>query len=242
MHSTRTADTSQSRAARVAGAALLLAIAIVVIANYGISFRLIVPDNALDTAQNITAHETLFRVNIACNLLYVVDLLVLAAALYIVLKPTSWNLALVAALFRVVFALMWAGAALGMLGALRLLGEAAYLPVFATGQLQTLARLRLSEAYDAYYIGLPFWGLASTACSLLWLRSRYIPRALAVYGVASSVWCVLCAFAFVAVPHFDRTIDAWLYDVPLVLFELALGLWLVLKGLRATDSDASRER
>ena len=146
--------------------------------------------------------------------------------------------ALAAAFFRVVFALVWVAAALEMLGALRLLGDAAYLPVFTTGQLQTIARLHISEAYDAYYIGLPFWGLASTACSLLWLKSRYVPRALAVYGVASSAWCVVCAFAFIALPHFDKTINAWLFDMPLVLFELALGLWLLLKGLRTVESDA----
>ena len=236
----RTPDPFQTQAARVAGVALLLAIAIVVIANYGISFRLVVPDNAVDTARNITSHETLFRINIAGDLLYVVDLLVLAAALYIVLKPANWLLALLAAFFRVVFALLWAVAALEMLGALRLLGDAGYLPAFATGQLHTLARLRISEAYDAYYIGLPFWGLASTACSLLWLKSRYIPRGLAAYGVASSVWCVFCAFAFIALPHFDSTVNASLFDVPLVLFELALGLWLLFRGLRTADSGASR--
>ena len=238
MNPTHTPDRFQTQAARVAGAALLLAIAIVVAANYGISFRLIVPSNAVDTARNIMAHETLFRVNIACDLLYVVDLLILAAALYVVLKPAGRTGALVAALFRVVFAVVWAVAALGMLGALRLLGDAGYLPVFAAAQLQTLARLRLSEAYDAYYIGLPFWGLASTVCSVLWLKSRYIPRVLAGYGVLSSVWCVLCAFAFIVLPHFDKTVNAWLYDMPVVLFELALGLWLLFKGLRIPEQMA----
>ncbi|MEJ2421203.1 MAG: DUF4386 domain-containing protein [Acidobacteriota bacterium] len=227
-----TPDRIQSQAARVAGIALLLAIAIIVAANYGVSFRLIIPNNAVETARNIAAHETLFRINIACDLLYVVDLLVMAAALYVVLKPAGWILALAGVLFRVVFALAWVAAALAMLGSLRFLDEAAYLPVFATGQLQTLARLRLYQAHDAYYTGLPFWGLASTVCSILWLKSRYIPRTLAVYGVASSAWCVFCAFAFIAFPHFDKTVNAWLFDMPLVLFEVALGLWLLIKGLR----------
>lgn len=234
----RTLDTSQTKAARVAGITLLLAMAIIVLANYGISFRLIVPGNAVDTARNIATHELLFRVNIACDLFYLADLLALLAALYVVLKPINGNLALVATFFRLVFALVWAVVALKMLGALRLLGEAAYLSVFATSQLQTLARLRLSDANDAYYIGLPFWGLASTVCSLLWLKSKYIPRILAAYGVVSSVWCVICAFAFIAFPHFDKMVNANLFDVPLVIFELALGLWLLLKGLRVPDSNA----
>ena len=51
--------------------------AIVVLANYGINIRLIVPGNAAETARTIMAHETLFRINIACNLIYVVSLVVL---------------------------------------------------------------------------------------------------------------------------------------------------------------------
>jgi len=74
---------SQRKAARVVGFTFLFAMAIVVFANYGISFRLIVPGNAVDTARNIMAHETLLRINIACNLIYVVNVVVLLAALYV---------------------------------------------------------------------------------------------------------------------------------------------------------------
>jgi hypothetical protein len=56
MNSIGTVDASHSKAARVAGFSFLLAMAIVVLANYGISFRLIVPGNAVDTARNIMAH------------------------------------------------------------------------------------------------------------------------------------------------------------------------------------------
>jgi len=225
-------DESQRKAARVAGFTFLFAMAIVVIANFGINFRLIVPGDAAETARNILAHETLFRFNIACNLIYVVNIVVLLAALYVILKPVNRNLALVAAFCRLVFALMWGVTALDTLGALRLLGDAAYLPVFKTDQLQTLARLHIAASWDAYYVGLPFWGLASTVCSYLWFKSRYIPRALAVFGVISSAWCVICAFAFIAFPHFDAKIGLSWFDVPMVIFEMALGLWLLIKGLR----------
>jgi hypothetical protein len=227
-------DESQRKAARVAGFTFLFAMAIVVLANYGINFRLIVPGNAVDTARNILAHETLFRINIACNLIYVVTIVALLSALYVILKPVNRNLALIAAFCRLVFALMWGITALNTLGALRLLGDAAYLPVFKADQLQTLARLNIAASNDAYYVGLPFWGLASTVCSYLWFKSRYIPRALAAFGVISSAWCVICAFAFIAFPHFDATVNASWFDVPMAIFELALGLWLLLKGLSPT--------
>jgi hypothetical protein len=229
---TNTIDESQRKAARVAGFTFLFAIVIVILANYGINFRLIVPGNAVDTARNIMAHETLFRLNIACNLIYVVNVVVLLATLYVILKPVNRNLALVAVFFRLVFALMWGITALNTLGALRLLGDAAYLPVFKADQLQTLARLHLTASYDAYYVGLPFWGLASTVCSYLCFKSRYIPRVLAAFGVISSSWCVICAFAYLVFPSFTNTVDASWFDVPMVMFEMALGFWLLIKGLR----------
>ncbi len=227
-----TVDESQLKAARVAGFAFLFAMAIVVIANYGINFRLSVPGNAAETARNILAHETLFRLNIACNLIYAATIVVLLAALYVILKPVNPGLALIAGFCRLVVVLMWAVGALNSLGALRLLGDAAYLPVFGADQLQTLARLQLTAGYDAYYVGLPFWGLASTVCGFLWFKSRYIPRALAACGAISSAWCVICVFAFIVFPYFDETVNAYWFDSPMVIFEMVLGLWLLFKGLR----------
>jgi len=177
-------------------------------------------------------HETLLRINIACNLIYVVNVVVLLAALYVILKPVNRNLALVAAFCRLVYASMWGITALNTLGALRLLGNAAYLPVFEADQLQTLARLHIAASFDAYYVGLPFWGLASTVCSYLWFKLRYIPRALSAFGVISSAWCVICAFAFIVFPNFDETVNAYWFDLPMVIFEMALGFWLLFKGLR----------
>jgi hypothetical protein len=231
MNSITTPDNSQRKAARVAGCTFLLAMAIVAIANLGINFRLIVPGNAVDTARNVMAHETLFRLNIACNLVYVLSIVVLLAALYVILKPVNRSLALIAALCRLLLAFMWGITALNTLSALRLLGSAAYLPVFQADQLQTLARLHLASSYDAYYVGLPFWGLASTVCSYLWFKSGYIPRALAAFGVITSAWCVICGFVFIVFPHFEAAVGASWFDVPMVIFEMVLGLWLLLRGL-----------
>ncbi len=227
----RTTDESQRNAARVAGFTFLFSMAIVVFANYGISFRLSVPGNAAETAQNIIANEGLYRINIACNLLYGATILVLLSALYVILKPVDRNLALVAALCRLVVALMWCVTALNMLGALRLLGGGTYLSVFEADRLLALASLHRDASYDAYYIGLPFWTLASTVCSYLWFKSGYIPRALAAFGMIASAWGVFCAFAFVISPDFQNTVHPGWFDMPMVIFEMALGIWLLFKGL-----------
>jgi len=55
-------DNSQRTAAKVAGIALLFSMVIVVFANYGLLNPLLVRGNAAETARNIMAHETQFRV------------------------------------------------------------------------------------------------------------------------------------------------------------------------------------
>ena len=225
-------DDSQRKAARIAGFMLLFGMAIVMFGYFYISSNLIVPGNAAETARNIVAHEALFRINIACDLLYVASVAVLLAALYVILKPVNRFLALAAAFCRLVSATMWLVTALKMLGALRLLGDAAYLQVFGADRLQALVRLHLGVSFDAYYVGLPFWALASTICGCLWFKSRYIPRALAGFGVIASAWCVLCAFAFIAFPNFDKIVDLSLFDLPMSIFEMATGFWLLFRGLR----------
>ena len=204
--STNRLEPEHQTAARVAGSICLFTMAIVVFANYVIYNPLIVPGNAAETARNIVAHERLFRVAVACNIIYCAGVVVLLAALYVVLKPVNWGLALVGALCRLVFALMWLLTALNMLPALRLLGSASYWQVFETDRLQALARAHLSANFDAYYVGLPFFGLAATVCSYLWLKSNYIPKGLAAFGVISSSWFVICAFVFIIFPTSTRSL------------------------------------
>ena len=227
-------DHSQRKAAKVAGFSLLFAIAIVIFSNYSITFRLIVPD-AAETARNILANITLFRISIVSNLIYLATVIIMSTSLYVILKPANKNLALAAVFFRLIYGLIWGVVALNMFGAVRLLGNAAFLSAFATEQLQTLARLHLKNSWDAYYLGLPFWGLASAVCSYLWLRSGYIPRVLAFFGIISSIWCVICAFVFIIYPDFEKTIGLSLFDVPLVMFEITLGFWLLIKGLKPAE-------
>jgi len=237
---TNTIESLQRSAAKVAGVSLLFSMVIVVFANYVLLNPLIVRGNAAETAKNIMAHETQFRVALTCFLIYSASVIVLLAALYIILKPVNQGLALVGALFRLVFALMWLLSTLNMLGALRLLSGASYLQILEPDRLQALARVSVAGTFDDYYIGLPFFGLGATVCAWLWLKSNYIPKGLAVFGVISSAWCVICAFVFLIFPDFAKPVDPYWFDSPMAIFELILSFWLLFKGLRTPDHLANK--
>jgi len=233
---TLTITKEQQCAAKVAGITGLLAMAIVVFGNYVLLNPLIVPGNAVETAQNILVHERAFRLTVVCFLSYSLISLVLLSALYVMLKPVSRGLALAAALCRLVFAMLWLLGSLQMLGALRLLGHAAYLQVFEMDRLQVLARVTIAATFDDYYVGLPFFSLALTICSYLWLKSNYVPRWLSWFGIASSAWCVICAFVYLLFPGFAKPVDPYWFDSPMAMFELILSFWLLFRGLKSPSA------
>ncbi|HJT81269.1 MAG TPA: DUF4386 domain-containing protein [Chthoniobacterales bacterium] len=224
-------EPGQHRAARIAGISYLLSTIIVVFANYGLLNPLIAAGDATRTAQNILAHELQFRIGLTGFVLYSIVTVVLLVALYVVLKPVNRTLALIGALFRLVFAMLWLLAGLNLLGTLRLLGSAKYLQVFEPERLHTLARFYLASTFDDYYVGLPFFGLAATICAYLWLKSKYIPGWLAWFGVISSAWCVICAFAYLLIPRFGKTVNPYWFDSPMALFEIVVSIWLLARGL-----------
>jgi Domain of unknown function (DUF4386) len=230
-------DNSQRTAAKVAGVAGLLAFVLVVFGNYFLLEPLIIPRNAVDTAHNILAHQTQFRLALTCFITYGVGAIVLASALYVILAPVNRGLALAGALFRLVFAILWLIAPLNSLAALRLLGDAPYLKVFEPDRLQALARALIAGSFDDYYVGLPFFGLAATVCAWLWLKSRYIPRGLSIFGVIGSAWCVFCAFVYLIFPHFNKIVNDYIFDTPMALFELIVSVWLLFKGLNPVQSN-----
>jgi hypothetical protein len=223
-------DESQRKAARVAGFAYLITLVTVVYANFGIHDRLIVASNA-ETARNIVEHERLFRIGVAGDLIYCAGIVVLLAALYVVLEPVSRGLALLAAFWRLVFVSMWLAMTLNLFNALRLLTGADYSRAFDAAPLQALASLYLGSRFDYYYVGLLFGALASTVCGCLWFKSRYIPRALAGFGVISSAFCVACTLAFYIFPNFNKLVNLWWFDSPMTVFDIVLSFWLLFKGL-----------
>jgi Domain of unknown function (DUF4386) len=229
-------DNSQRVAAKVAGISGLLAVVIVIFGNYVLLGPLIVPGKAAETAQNFVAHSTQVRTALICFLTYGLSVVVLLAALYVILRPVDRLLALIGALFRLVFALLWLLTTLNLLGALRLVGNAPYLQALEPVHLQVLARLQIAASFDDYYVGLPFFALAATVCGYLWFKSGYIPRSLAAFGVIASAWCVICAFVFLVFPGFDKTVNAYWFDSPMAIFELILSVWLLSKGIRTQNA------
>ena len=204
---TRPIDSSQRKAAKIAGLACLFSLVFMTVGlnHFGIFAGFAVKDPA-KAAHYVLAHETLFRLGIAGDVLCGVGLLLLSAALYVVLRPVDQNLALFAFSSRLFHAITWLLLPMNLFTALRLLNRADYVRAFPADQLPSVARLYLS-GYDQISVGLLFWDLGVMVGSYLWLRSGYVPRALAAFGTLASAWCAVCALGLYIVPDFPKRVS-----------------------------------
>jgi len=230
-------DPSQRRAARVVGITYLCALVPAVFAEFYVRGQLIAPD-APRTALNIITHESLFRLGIASNLIVFALDVALITSLYVVLERVDRSLALMAMAWGLIETAILVVTTLNDLDVLRILSGADYLKTFDPSRLEALARLSVGAHGAAYGVGLVLAGLRSTTFCYLWLRSRLVPRALALFGVVASVLMGVCSFCFIISPQLGKVIPVAIYGGPIFLFELTMGLWLVLKGLAANPRRA----
>jgi hypothetical protein len=223
-------DTSQRTAARVVGFTYLFAMATAVL-SFWIRGSLIVAGNAAETARNIMASESLFRMGIASDLMTFVADIVLITALYVVLRPVNRNLALLATFWRLMETAVLVVVTLNGFDVLRVLSGAEYLGAFEADRLQALARLSLGAYGTGYNVGFVFLGLGSAVFAWLWFQSNYIPRALAALGVFSSLLLAAANFAFILSPGLSRAVGMG-YMAPMGIFEVAMGFWLLFRPLK----------
>ena len=103
---------------------------------------------------------------------------------------------------------------------------------------------RVIEAVPSPESGAIFFAVGSTLFSWLFLRGRMIPIALAWFGVVASI--VLAAILVVqraglfAVATNWFSSATWLVWFPMLIFEVTLALWLIVKGV-ATPRRSSRQ-
>ena len=225
-------DTSQRTAAWVVGFCYLFAMAAAVLAEFYVRAHLLVPDNPAATADNIVAHERLFRLGIASHLVACVTDVVLITALYIVLRPINRSLALLAMFWRLMETAILVVLSLPDFDVLRLLSGAAYLRGLEGDLVRSLATLSIGAHGAGYDVALLFFGFGSTLFCYLWFQSRYIPRILAAWGMFASLLFVPLMFAFILFPDVARAITAPFYAAPIALFEVTTGAWLLLRGIR----------
>jgi len=195
---------------------------------------LIVPRDPTATANNILGSEMLFRVGLAGEMLTCVCDVALAMILYFLLRPVSRNLALLAAFFRLTFVGIYGVAKLFEIAALAALGGADYLKAFEPQQLHDLAYVSLNVHSLGYGASLLFFGFCCVLFGYLVHQSGFLPRILGTLLMIGGLGYVVFSLAQMLAPAFTaRYLFPWIM-LPAFAAELALALWLTVKGVDVT--------
>ena len=222
--------TTLSRNARVAGLLYLTLLTAPLRLMY-IPSKLFVTGNATATADNIAAHETLFRLGILSDLFTGTIVIFLTLALYRLFKGVDQELArLVVILGSLMVTPIFFLNTINDAAALLLVRGPDFLSIFDKAQRDALAMLFLRLHSHGIRVNGIFWGLWLLPFGLLVYRSRFLPRIL-------GVWLILNCFAYLAVsvtgilwPRYEAVVSNWV--LPIMVGELAIMLWLIIMGAK----------
>ena len=233
--STRNIEVSLRVYTKVAGAAYVVIILIGIFSVSFIETNLVVPGDDAATVHNILANELRFRISVLSEILMFVLVILLSLALYVILKTVNQNLALLALLWRSGEAIVGSGVAVlsGILPLLLLNREYA----LETEQLQSLVGMFLAVRSAGLDVVLIFVGVGGTLFCYLFFKSKYIPRILAAWGMLTYLSMLILAFASILIPGLSESTKMIFY-APGGIFEIIIGLWLLIKGINVEQLNA----
>jgi Domain of unknown function (DUF4386) len=221
---------------RFAGSLYLLTSLVGFFAMIYVPNKMIVHGNAAATASNILASRTLFRLGIAAELICQAGFIFVALALYDLLKGVSRRYATFMVLLIVVSIPIAFLNELNSIAALALVRGADFLSIVEQPQREALAMLFLKLHGEGFGVAEMFWGLWLFPLALLVYRSRFLPRFLGIWLVLGGLANVILSLTGILLPQYQNKMFE--YFQPALFGEVALMLWLIIKGARPPALDA----
>ena len=218
------------KAARVAGAVYSSMVFTAPFTLLYIPSKLIVRGDATATANNILAHETMFRLAILGDLVTAVIFICLGIALYRLLSRVNKTWAMLMVAFVLISAAVGFLDTLNNIAALILFRGGEFLSIFDAAQRNALGMLFIRLHSQGIFIDEIFWGVWLFPFGLLVFRSGFLPRFI-------GVWLMINCFGYVALSVIALFFHSYYNTAftmlqPVLFGELAIMLWLLIKGAK----------
>jgi len=222
---TQTIETSPQVYARTVGLLYLIVIAAGIISQMLISGKLVVDGDAAATAANILTHKNLFQLGFTVYLIEMASQIAQITLFYILLKPVSRSVSLLALFFGLVGCIIKTLSRLFYIAPLLVLGNIPYLSVFDVEQLQALALLLLKVNDQAAGMALAFFGFSTFLNGYLVFRSNFLPRFLGVLSILGGLGWLTFLYPPLGLRLFP-------YIVLIAMIgSISSILWLLIKGV-----------
>jgi hypothetical protein len=220
----RMPEASPRPRARITGVVYLIYFLTAVLGEFFLRGMVVSGDAAI-TANNILAHQPLFRLGLATGLIATACYTAVTALFYDLFKPVNRVLSLLAAFFSLVGCAISAFGSLFQLAPFVVLGGSQYLSVFKMEQLRALALMFLELNTQAANIFLVFFGVYCLLIGYLIFRSAFLPRILGVLmSIAGLGWLTFLS------PPLASYLSPYILILGFVV-ELLLMLWLLVMGV-----------
>lgn len=237
MTSVLPANVSPQRLARTAGLLYLVIIVLGLTGELVVRAGIIASGDAPATAANVRASAGLFRLGFLADSVMLLCDIALAVLLYVLLRPVSKTLALMAMCFRLVQAAVIGGNLLHYHAAIIALGSPEYGALFGAELLSAVAALFLDLHSHGYDLGLLPFGVSCLLLGYLVYRSGFLPRLLGILLAAAGMTYLVGSYTrFLFPAHVEAVMPIYLVAI---VAESAMCLWLLVKGV---DVEAWRKR
>ena len=201
--------------------------------------KLFVHGDAAATAANIAAHPWLFRFGMASDLFGAVVLIFLVLAFYRLFKGVDQQLAVLLVITGGVMpALINFVNVVNDAGALMVAQGPGFLSVFDKPQRDALVMVFVQLHHHQVVAAEVLWGLWLFPMGALTYKSGFMPRFIGVWLFINGFAYVVLSLTGLFFPDYQDKV--FMYSQPALFGELAIMLWLVIKG--ATPLASSQEQ
>jgi len=225
-----TAGASPRQLARAAGALYLINIVLGGFAIGIVPAMLVVSGDAAATANNLQAHELLYRLGLAAQAVQCVTNVPLALIFWDLFRVVNRRLALLVVFFTLVGTAVQAAGLLFQFTPLLLLGSGPYASALPAAQLHALAYLPGDLAAVSYSVTEVFFGFYAICLGYLVLRSTFLPGVIGILLVIDGLAYLVYSFADLLAPGFAAHLVPWI-QLPVLPSEGLLCLWMLVAGV-----------
>lgn len=215
---------------RLTGLLYLLVIMFAGFSQGYVRASLIVPGNAVETANNIIKNAGLFQLGLTTDLIAFLLDAVIALMLYKIFKPFNESLAMVSSVFRLI--------AHPAIGSLNLLNHYMALKVlkmdnlsssFNTAQVQEISNTFIEAHQYGYLIAGSFFGIHCLLLAFLIYRSNVFPKVFGGLLFGASAGYLIESFGNFNIPGYEGY-TALIVGVTAAVGEVGLTFYMLFKG------------
>lgn len=233
MSTTIHGHSNQRKSALIGGTALII-MALVAFFSYGfVHENLVLQEDASATFNNLTSSTMLFKAEIFGWIIILIADIVVTWAFYIFLEPINRSLALLAACLRLTYTTILGMAILNLVVVLLLSSG-----TFTINQLQAHVMLFLKVFETIWAIDLIIFGGHLMVIGYIAFKSSEIPNVISILLLLAAIGYIIINLFITFFSQYDTVISILklIFNIPMILGELGFGIWLLIRGGKASKS------